>query len=208
MPDAPQVGTEFQLNLLIDRLRCGDASAREEMLLHACERLRRLTRKMFHAYPSLRRWEETDDVFQNAMLRLHRALGSLEIGSIRHFFNLAAQQVRWELLDLAKHHFGPACAGAHHHTDGIHSEDKGARLLARSEEPEDLADWTEFHAQVELLPEDEREVVNLLYYEGLGQSEVAELLGVSVRTVKRRWQSARFHLYEAVHRDGEGTRRG
>jgi len=48
-------------------------------------------------------------------------------------------------------------------------------------------------------------VVNLIYYEGLGQSEVAELLGVSVRTVKRRWQSARFHLYQAVHRDSEGT---
>ena len=205
MSNAIQVGTEFHLSLLIERLRCGDASAREEMLHHACERLRRLTRKMFHSYPSLRRWEETDDVYQNAMLRLHRALGAMRVGSVRHFFNLAAQQVRWELLDLAKHHFGPACAGARHHSDGVASEDRGGKLRDRAEEPEDLADWTEFHAQVEMLPDEEREVVNLIYYEGLGQSEVAELLGVSVRTVKRRWQSARFHLYQAVHRDSEGT---
>lgn len=205
MSNAIQVGTEFQLSLLIERLRFGDASAREEMLHHACERLRRLTRKMFHSYPSLRRWEETDDVYQNAMLRLHRALGAMRVGSVRHFFNLAAQQVRWELLDLAKHHFGPACAGARHHSDGVAPEDRGGKLRDRAEEPEDLADWTEFHAQVEMLPDEEREVVNLIYYEGLGQSEVAELLGVSVRTVKRRWQSARFHLYQAVHRDSEGT---
>lgn len=205
MSNAIQVGTEFQLSLLIERLRCGDASAREEMLHHACERLRRLTRKMFHSYPSLRRWEETDDVYQNAMLRLHRALGAMRVGSVRHFFNLAAQQVRWELLDLAKHHFGPACAGARHHSDGVAPEDRGGKLRDRAEEPEDLADWTEFHAQVEMLPDEEREVVNLIYYEGLGQSEVAELLGVSVRTVKRRWQSARFQLYQAVHRYSEGT---
>jgi len=205
MSNAIQVGTEFQLSLLIERLRCGDASAREEMLHHACERLRRLTRNMFHSYPSLRRWEETDDVYQNAMLRLHRALGAMRVGSVRHFFNLAAQQVRWELLDLAKHHFGPACGGARHHSDGVAPEDRGGKLRDRAEEPEDLADWTEFHAQVEMLPDEEREVVNLIYYEGLGQSEVAELLGVSVRTVKRRWQSARFHLYQAVHRDSEGT---
>jgi len=205
MSNAIQVGTEFQLSLLIERLRCGDASAREEMLHHACERLRRLTRKMFHSYPSLRRWEETDDVYQNAMLRLHRALGAMRVGSVRHFFNLAAQQVRWELLDLAKHHCGPACGGARHHSDGVAPEDRGGKLRDRAEEPEDLADWTEFHAQVEMLPDEEREVVNLIYYEGLGQSEVAELLGVSVRTVKRRWQSARFHLYQAVHRDSEGT---
>lgn len=208
MQDPIPAGTEIQLALLIERLRAGDRSAREEMLQHACERLRRLTRKMFHTYPHLRRWEETDDVFQNAMLRLHRALGALEVGSVRHFFNLAAQQIRWELLDLFKHHFGPAGEAAHHHSDGIAPDSNGGKLANRAEEPEDVSDWSEFHGQVELLPEEEKEVVNLLYYEGLGQAEAAELLGVSVRTVKRRWQSARVHLYEAMHRDDQGPHAG
>lgn len=201
MPESPPGDTEIQLSLLLERANQGEPSARDELMIHACERLRRLTRKMFHGYPALRRWEETDDIFQNAMLRLHRALGAMRIGSVRHFFNLAAQQIRWELLDLAKHHFGPTCAGANHHSDGVAPDENGGKLHNRAEEPEDLADWVEFHARVEQLPEEEREVVNLLYYEGLGQTEAASLLGVSVRTLKRRWQSARFHLYEAVHRD-------
>jgi DNA-directed RNA polymerase specialized sigma24 family protein len=37
-------------------------------------------------------------------------------------------------------------------------------------------------------------VVNLLFYEALSQDEAAKLLCVNVRTVKRRWQSARLRL--------------
>ena len=34
-----------------------------------------------------------------------------------------------------------------------------------SGEPSDLMEWTEFHEQVEALPEEEREVFNLVWYE-------------------------------------------
>ena len=40
-------------------------------------------------------------------------------------------------------------------------------------EPSRLEAWTEFHRQVEALPEEEREVVDLIWYEGLEQSEAA-----------------------------------
>ena len=38
----------------------------------------------------------------------------------------------------------------------------------------------------------------MLWYQGLTQAEAAELLGVSSRTVKRRWQTARLRLFEAL----------
>jgi len=50
--------------------------------------------------------------------------------------------------------------------------------------------WSEFHEHVEKLPDDEREVMDLLWYQGLTQEEAAAVLKVSDRTVKRRWQSA------------------
>lgn len=204
MTQPPAVGGDTQLQNLIDRGLNGDTAAHEALLHHACDRLLRLTRKMFHGYPNLRRWEQTDDVFQNAMLRLHRALAEVRVESVRHFFNLAAVQVRRELLDLAKHHFGPEGAGANHHTDGQPADDDGGSLHDNAEEPEDLSSWSEFHAQVEKLPEDELEVVNLLYYEGLTQEEAAKVLGISFRTLKRRWQSARLKLHEVLNRDGKG----
>jgi RNA polymerase sigma-70 factor (ECF subfamily) len=53
------------------------------------------------------------------------------------------------------------------------------------------------------LPDEEREVVNLLWYDELTQEEVATVLNVSLRTVKRRWQSARLKLAEALGSSGE-----
>jgi RNA polymerase sigma-70 factor (ECF subfamily) len=198
-------GSDTQLQHLIALALDGDGASRDALLAHACDRLLRLTRKMFHGYPDLRRWEMTDDVFQNAMIRLHRALAEVKVQSVRHFFNLAAVQVRRELLDLAKHHFGPEGDGANHHTDGQPADDEGGSLRRRAEEPDDLAGWSEFHAEVGRLPDDEREVVNLLYYEGLTQEEAAKVLGISFRTLKRRWHSARLKLYEALHHVGRET---
>jgi len=199
MPQPPAVGSDTQLQNLIDRGLNGDAAAHDALLDHACDRLLRLTRKMFHGYPNLRRWEQTDDVFQNSLLRLHRALAEVRVESVRHFFNLAAIQVRRELLDLVKHHFGPEGA-----TDGQPADDEGGALHDSAAEPDDLSGWGEFHAQVEKLPADELEVVNLLYYEGLTQEEAAKVLGVSFRTLKRRWQSAKLKLHEGLNRDREG----
>lgn len=198
------VEIETQLQNLIQLAQQGDASAKDALLDHACDRLLRLTRKMFHSYPALRRWEQTDDVFQNAMLRLHRAWADVKLESVRHFFNLAAVQIRRELLDLARHHFGPEGEAAKHHTDGQPPDEPGGALHAQAQEPVDLESWSEFHAQVEALPEQEREVVNLLWYQGFTQEEAASVLGISSRTLKRRWHSARLKLYEAMSREGPG----
>ena len=62
----------------------------------------------------------------------------------------------------------------------------------------DLKKWSEFHLLVEGLPEEEKDMVDLLWYQELTQKEVGNLLGISIRTVKRRWQSARIKLYEAL----------
>lgn len=201
MPQPSGMGTDTELQNLIDLTLRGDSSAHASLLNHACDRLLRLTRKMFHGFPNLRRWEETDDVFQNSMVRLHRALVDARVESVRHFFNLAALQVRRELLDLAKHHFGPEGAAAKHHTDGIPSDENGGALHDRADEPDNLPGWSDFHAQVDQLPADEREVFSLLYYHELTQEEAARVLEISLRTVKRRWHSARLQLHEGLNRD-------
>jgi RNA polymerase sigma-70 factor (ECF subfamily) len=66
-------------------------------------------------------------------------------------------------------------------------------------EPQRLAAWSTFHEQIDALPTEEREVVDLLWYQGLSQAEAAEVLQVSERTIKRRWMSARLQLQDALH---------
>ena len=202
MADAPSLTLYVQACL--DRLRGGDEAARAELLGCACERLRKLARTMLKGYPNVRRWEQTDDVLQNAALRLHRTLQQLPVGTARDFFRLAALHIRRELLDLARHYYGPQGQGAHHTSwdpDGSATaeDDSGAAAPADlSQEPSRLAAWGEFHEQIGALPDEEREAFDLLWYQSLSQAEAAEILGVSERTVKRRWQAARLKLHEAL----------
>jgi RNA polymerase sigma factor (sigma-70 family) len=189
----------------LDRLQAGDESAREDLIQSACGRFERLTRKMLQGWQRVHRWEETGDVMQNAMVRLYRALSETKPARVVDFFRLAALQIRRELHDLAKHYYGPHGAGAHHATaawkavagdDADHSsawEPQGTE-----DEPANLAAWAEFHAHVERLSEDQRAVFDLLWYQELSQAEAAQLLGVSERTIKRRWAAARLELHRIL----------
>jgi RNA polymerase sigma-70 factor (ECF subfamily) len=193
-----------QIQAWIDRLRGGDEAARDELLSCACERLRNLARKMLRGYPNVRRWEDTGDVLQNAVLRLHRTLQQMTVQTSRDFFRLAALNIRRELLDLARHYYGPQGLGARHVSNagdaGSSSDDRTpADPAAPSQDPSRLAAWSEFHEQIQALPDEEREIFDLLWYQGLSQAEAGELLHISERTVKRRWQAARLKLDEALH---------
>jgi RNA polymerase sigma-70 factor (ECF subfamily) len=192
-----------QIQVWVDRLQAGDETARRELVNCACERLTRLTRAMLKGYARLKRWEQTDDVFQNAVMRLYRALQEVHPASAAEFFRLAALNIRRELLDMVKHYYGPQGEGAHHASvAGAPGADSGLDPLAAQadtgDDPGDLASWAEFHRRVEALPEAERAVVDLLWYQGLSQAEAADLLGVSERTIKRRWASARLRLHELL----------
>lgn len=183
--------TTTQLQHWLDLLKAGDHQGRTKLLDHSCERLRVLCRRMLRGYPVVRQFEQTDDVLNAAMMRLFRALLDVQPESLRHYFNLAAQQIRRELIDLARQH-------ARH--DGQRElQQEGP---ADHDEPATLTEWTEFHAKVEALPDEEREAFSLLWYEELTQAEAAELLGVSTRTVIRRWQKARFLLHMAIYGHG------
>lgn len=192
-----------QIQIWIDRLRDGDEAARKELLNSACERLERLTRKMLRDYPRVHRWEQTGDVMQNAAVRLYRALAEVKPATVGDFFRLAALNIRRELLDLAQHYYGPQGAGAHHVTlgerDSERSPDSPLEKPDADDEPARLAAWTEFHRQVEALPDEERELFDLLWYQGLSQAEAGAILKVSERTIKRRWRSARLKLHDALH---------
>jgi RNA polymerase sigma-70 factor (ECF subfamily) len=202
----------------IDRDRTGDSLARDALLTCTLDRLRRLTRKMLGAYPGVRRWEDTDDVLQNASVRLCRALEDVQPATVQAFFRLAAIQIRRELIDLARRYAGPQGLGANYASrapgegagkPGDERDDTTSWLgnapADSTHDPSRLAEWTEFHLHVEDLPEEDRAVVDLVFYQGLTAAEAAAILNVSERTVKRRWLSARLELQRALRGRIPGT---
>jgi RNA polymerase sigma-70 factor (ECF subfamily) len=157
---------------------------------------------MLRRFPNVRRWDDTDDVFQNAALRLHRALGQLDSTAPRSVMALAATQLHRELIDLARKHAGPASYAANHGTNVVrHGQDRddAPRHVDRAADAaEPLDRWEEFHAAVERLPDESREVFHLVWYLGADQKTIATLVGCSERTVKTRWREAREAIRTAL----------
>jgi len=199
-----------RLQHLLDRYRSADeadqAYAFDDLIDYASLRLRSLARKMLARYPHVRRWEETDDVMQAALLRLHNSLGEVRPDSKRAFFGLAATQMRRTLIDLARHYYGAHGHGKNYHSvagdqAGSFAGDAVELAAARGggrREPDNLQRWTEFHEAIDQLPEEDKEVISLVWYGGMLQKEVAELLEVSERTVIRRMNRAKLGLSELM----------
>ena len=183
-------------------LATGDDSARERILELCNERLRQLTQRMLRGFPSVRRWEDTDDVYQNAILRLYKCLGEVTIESPREIMALAATQIHRELIDLARHHAGPMSFSANHAT-GVHPIDDHSNSRHPQDKGDDTATtidrWTRFHQAVEILPAEQKEVFQLVWYLAADQKTIADLVGCSVRTVKTRWRGARESIRSTLN---------
>lgn len=202
MADRLNADTQHLLQRIVTAGGADQERARNALLERAAGRLRRLARAMLRGYPRLRRWEQTDDVLQNALLRLHQALVSVRPATAREFYGLAALQIRRELIDLSRRHFGPLGAAGRHATAAWADVGQGTGAGPRqASRPDAMAAWQAFHEEVGRLPEAEREAVHLLWYQGLKQKEAAELIGVTERTVKNRWRRARLLLQQKLHYD-------
>ena len=188
-----------KLNLLLERVRAGDARAKNDLLGRVCQRLEELVRRQLKSFPAVHRWEQTEDVLQGVLLRLSRALDAVAVQDLKHFFALSGEMIRRELIDLKRHYCGPEGIAPHHSTEAVNPQrttQAGQVENASSDtlDPEKLAWWSEFHQKVAQMDPELLEVVNLLWYQGLEQEEAAEVLGVSSKTISRRWREARMHL--------------
>lgn len=185
------------------RLAAGDLSARARIIELCGDRIRHLAHRMLARFPNVRRWDDTDDVFQAAAMRLHRSLGQLPIGSPRDLLALAATEIRRELLDLARRHAGPESYAANHATNVLpagpgRTGDAVRHIDGLEAHDTSLDRWTAFQTAVDRLPDDAREVFHLVWFVGADQKTIADLLGCSERTVKNRWRQAREAVKAAL----------
>lgn len=188
----------------IQRLNQGDRSALEELLRHSEDRLTTLVRKMLRDYPTVSRWEQTDDVLQVALMKMVRALSETKLNDERHFLRLCALQIRRVLVDLARHYKNQRGMQVEPFDmkEGV-EQPQGGYEPAAPGGPSSLADWGAFHEEVNRLPEQERDVFDLLWYHGMTQPEAAQVLQIDERTIRRYWTKARLILSERLNRGGD-----
>lgn len=182
----------------------GDPSAVDRLVEAWSARLRHLTHKILRHYPGVRRYDDTDDVFQGAIMRLHRAISQMaEAGeSPRSMMALGAVQIHRELVDLTRRYATAASYQANHGTN-VFCDESGVRHFvdeaAVTEEPLDR--WERFHETVERLTPEQKEVFRLVWYLGADQKTIAAIMGCSERSVKNYWRQAREAVKAALDGD-------
>jgi len=142
--------------------------------------------------------EETDDLVQKVGLRLFQTPPEVRPKTKREYYGFVALQIRRELIDLVRKARRIPTPLGQAGTDTPAPQD----VIANSTfDPARLAQWGEFHVKVASLPDEEREVFEMLWYHEINQAEAAEILGISLATLKRRWLSARQRLHEFLGGD-------
>jgi RNA polymerase sigma factor (TIGR02999 family) len=109
-----------------------------------------------------------------------------------HFYGIASSMMRRVLIDHARAHATEKRGGVAVHLSiddvQVPVEKRAASFLALDEALEKLAQMDPRKARI----------VEMRFFGGLSDEEIAEVLGVSSRTVLRDWKTARLWLYREL----------
>src|SRR5262249_4151014 len=120
---------------------------------------------------------ETDELLSAVVERLIKALREARPRTVRQFFSLAGQHMRWELNDLARR-LDNQPAAVELAADQSPAPARSGSGLSPKRRP--------MLGAIDGLPDDVREAFDLVRIQGLTYAEAAELLCISPRTVQRR----------------------
>jgi RNA polymerase sigma-70 factor (ECF subfamily) len=164
-----------------------------ELLGRAAKRLEFLcTTMLLRDYPRLAGAPlnlQSEEVLGAIVVRLMKAMRETRPPTVRQFFGLANQHIRWELNDLARR------LDAQESTARLMEDSVPAPVSSGSELSPDSRRMLE---AIDGLPDDEREVFSLVRIQGMSQTEVASLLGMSAKTIKRRLDRSLILLTTAL----------
>lgn len=183
------------LTRILQRVEQGDGQAAEELLPLVYEELRKLAgAKMARESPG--QTLQPTALVHEAWLRL-TGTGRQHWEGRRHFFSAAAEAMRHILIDRARKR---QCV---RHGAGQERLDIDAIELPAPVETDQFLDVNQALEELERADPDKAEVVKLKFFVGLSEREAAEVLGVSERTIERRWAYAQAWLFERIERGGE-----
>ena len=180
-----------QLTELLGRLRAGDAEARNALFAAAYAELHRLARSRLRD-GGRNTLLDTTGLVHESYLRFVSG-GALRAEDRRAFFAYASQVMRSVIVNCARERIAQKRGG------DLRPLTLSIQLAANVAENEETI--LRVHEALEALEQaDPRlaEVVQMRYFGGYREQEIAETLGISDRTVQRDWEKARLILAAAL----------
>ena len=188
MADAPDI------TLWLDSARGGDRAALDRVLATLYQELHTMARRQLsgqHGYTL-----DATALVHESYLKLLGSTGTAKFEDRAHFFAYAASSMRSVVVDYARSRLARKRGGDLKRVADIPEEVEGNLRL-----DEDMLALND--ALEKLAAADERlaQVVEMRYFAGLSELEIAELLQRSERSIRRDWQKARLFLLSAMSED-------
>lgn len=178
------------VTVVLQRVEQGDPQAAEELLPLVYAELRQLAAARMAQQPPGHTLQATALVHE-AYLKLVGG-GRAEWANRRHFFAAATEAMRHILIDRARRRLR-----ARHGGQAEQIPLEGLEIAAPVKE-EILLELDDALAELKAAAPERAEIVQLRFFAGLGEREIAGLLGISERSVQRQWGYARAWLFERV----------
>jgi RNA polymerase sigma factor (TIGR02999 family) len=180
-----------ELTTLLSAARGGDAQAASAAFALLYDDLRRLARARLRPHQTMTLLDTTSLVHESYMKLV--GAQALPVEDRHHFFAYASRVMRNVIVDFARAKLAERRGGGAEHV--ALNTAIGDQLAA----PEN--DAVRVHEALDVLAQaDARlaQVVEMRYFGGLSEAEIADALGLSERTVRRDWEKARLLLLAAM----------
>ena len=183
-------GKSAQITQLLLAWRKGEPRALDELMPLVLRELKKIARNFMRGQREGHTLQTTALVNEAFMRLVDSSRVNWQDRS--HFFAISAQLMRRVLVDVARRKNSAKRGGERVQVsladDVKAAPQKNADLIALDEDLERLSQLNPRHGQI----------VELKYFGGLTEEEIAETLKVSVRTIRRDWNLARAWLFREL----------
>jgi len=181
-----------EITQLLQNWNNGNEEAKEQLLPFVYEELKRQARFLMSKERSNHTLQPTALVHE-AFLKLSEQSG-IDWKNRSHFYGIASRLMRQILVDHARLH-----AAAKRGSKPIHFSLDDVQIPVEQRADSILA-LDEVLEKLEKLDEQQAKLVEMKFFGGLNNQEIAENLGISERTAGREWQAARLWLYRELNK--------
>ena len=181
------------ITLLLRRAREGDRAALDEVFASLYPDLRRVARSRLQRQGRADAMNTTMLVHESFM-RLVNA-SNLRLEDRQHFFAYAAKTMRHVIIDAAREHRAESRGGGAEH---LSLDEEDSPQVPDSGASEELLRVNDALLELESLDPELAQVVEMRYFGGYSEQEIAETLDVTERTVQRLWLKAKLMLQAAM----------
>lgn len=181
------------VTLLLQRVALGDRAALDDVYSSLYPDLKRLARAVLYHQGRADALQTTVLVHESFLRLLSR--NDLRLQDRQHFFAYAAKTMRSIIIDCAREQLAECRGGGAEHVD---LDEDAALQVPDLSVTDELIRVDGALRELERLDPDLAGLVEMRYFGGYTESEVAELRGVTERTVRRHWDKARAWLLVAL----------